>query len=169
MLREIEHIENVLWIEGREPVGLAIVLRPRGDDLLRQDLATIKQSGVRTLVSLLVPMEARWLGLADEGPLAVEAGMHFLNYPILDVHVPKNVVTFRRFAAHLAARLRAGDRIGVHCRGSIGRSTVTAACALIHLGWKPKEALAAIQAARGCLVPDTLQQRRWILKYKAQP
>lgn len=162
-------MDNVLWIEGSEPVGLAIVLRPRGDDWLKDDLNYMKRSGVETLVSLLEPNEARWLGLKDEGLLARQAGMHFLSYPILDVHVPDDEATFREFVANLADRLRSGDRIGVHCRGSIGRSTVTAACALIHLGWKPKEALAAIQAARGCPVPDTDEQRRWILKYKAEP
>jgi hypothetical protein len=46
---------------------------------------------------------------------------------------------------------------------------VTAACALIHLGWDAKYALKAIQAARGCVVPETEEQLRWILKYKAQP
>jgi protein-tyrosine phosphatase len=162
-------VANVLWIEGSEPVGLAIVLRPRGEDELAEDLAEMKRSGVETLVSLLEPHEARWLGLADEGRLAEEAGMHFLSYSILDVHVPDNVDTFREFVAELADRLRSGDRIGVHCRGSIGRSTVTAACTLIHLGWKAKVALAAIRQARGYPVPDTREQRRWILKYKAEP
>ncbi len=162
-------MDNVLWIEGSEPVGLAIVLRPRGDDGLKDDLEDIKRSGVETLVSLLEPNEALWLGLKDEGPLAQAVGMRFLSYPILDVHVPDNAASFRSFVAGLADRLRSGDRIGVHCRGSIGRSTVTAACALIHLGWKAKDALAAIQKARGCFVPDTEEQRRWILKYKAQP
>ena len=98
-----------------------------------------------------------------------QLGMHFLSYPILDVHVPANVATFRAFAAGLADRLRASERIGVHCRGSIGRSTVTAACTLIHLGWNARDALRAIQAARGCVVPDTEEQLRWILNYKAQP
>jgi protein-tyrosine phosphatase len=168
-LGDFKHVDNVLWIEGSEPVGLAIVLRPRGDDGLKDDLAGIKQSGVETLVSLLEPNEAFWLGLQNEGPLAEGAGMRFLSYPILDVHVPDDVSTFRDFVAQLADRLLSGDRIGVHCRGSIGRSTVTAACTLIHLGWKAKDALAAIQAARGCPVPDTDEQRRWILKYKAQP
>jgi protein-tyrosine phosphatase len=168
-LQEFEHVDNVLWIQGNEPVGLAIVLRPRGEKELKEDLADIKRSGVETLVSLLESNEARWLGLAEEGPLAEEAGMHFLSYPIFDVHVPDDVNTFREFAAGLADRLRSGDRIGVHCRGSIGRSTVTAACVLIHLGWKPKKALTAIQQARRWHVPDTREQRRWILKYKAEP
>ena len=92
-------MDNVLWIEGSEPVGLAIVLRPRGEKELKEDLADIKRSGVKTLVSMLEPNEARWLGLADEGPLAEEAGMHFLSYPILDVHVPADVTTFREFVA----------------------------------------------------------------------
>jgi hypothetical protein len=30
-----------------------------------------------------------------------------------------------------------------------------AACALIHLGWTPKAAMAAITVARGMAVPDT--------------
>lgn len=150
-------------------MGLAIVLRPRDEESLKDDLLRFKQNGVDVLVSLLDPNEATWLGLGDEGPLAEAAGMQFLSYPILDVHVPADIATFRAFVAGLADRLRAGERIGVHCRGSIGRSTVTAACTLIHLGWSAKEALKAIQAARGCEVPDTAEQLRWIRDYKAQP
>ena len=162
-------MEGVFWIEGTPSGGLAIVLRPRGDDGLQDELLHIKQSGVETLVSLLEPNEAIWLGLRDEGRLAEQVGMCFLSYPILDVHVPPDMGTFRDFVAGLADRLRAGERIGVHCRGSIGRSTVTAACTLIHLGWKAKEALRTIEAARGCVVPDTEEQLRWILSYKALP
>ena len=162
-------MDDVFWIEGTTSGGLAIVLRPQGDDGLQDELLHIKQSGVETLVSLLEPNEAIWLGLRDEGRLTEQVGMRFLSYPILDVHVPPDMGTFRDFVAGLADRLRAGERIGVHCRGSIGRSTVTAACTLIHLGWKAGDALAAIQAARGCVVPDTTEQLRWILNYKAQP
>jgi len=168
-LREFERLDEVFWIEGTPPVGLAVVLCPRGDDLLGDELVRYKQSGVDVLVSLLEPNEAIFLGLGQEGPLAEAASMHFLSYPILDVHVPANVASFRAFVAGLADRLRAGERIGVHCRGSIGRSTVTAACTLIHFGWNAKGALRAIQAARGCVVPDTAEQLRWILNYKALP
>jgi hypothetical protein len=57
----------------------------------------------------------------------------------------------------------------MHCRGSIGRAPVTAACTLVHLGWTPADALKAIEKARGCSLPDTEEQRRWILSYKAEP
>jgi protein-tyrosine phosphatase len=161
-------VKDIFWIEGESQVALAVVLRPHGDDLLKDEMVRMKKGGIETVVSLLEPDEAAWLGLAEEGPLAVEAGLQFLSFPIPDINVPMNSGAFRGFVAGLADRLRAGEHIGVHCRGSIGRSTVTAACTLIHLGWKPSQALAAIEVARGCSVPDTPQQERWILEYKAE-
>jgi protein-tyrosine phosphatase len=161
-------MDEVFWIQGNPPVGLAIVLRPRGEEWLAEDLARFKRSGVQTLVSLLEPVEADWLGLAQEGPLAEQLGMQFLSYPIQDVHVPANSPTFRAFVSGLAERLRAGERIGLHCRGSIGRAPLTAACTLIHLGWRATDALDAIETARGCAIPDTAEQERWILNYRAE-
>jgi hypothetical protein len=35
------------------------------------------------------------------------------------------------------------------------------------VGWQPAAALAAVEAARGCPVPDTEEQEQWILNYKA--
>jgi protein-tyrosine phosphatase len=168
-LWESERVNAVFWIEGNPAVPLAIVLCPYGGSILQDELREIARSGVQTLVSLLEPDEADWLGLSEESALAGELGMHFLSYPIQDVHVPANESTFRTFVATLAGRLRAGERIGMHCRGSIGRSPLTAACTLIHLGWDAKDALEAIQAARGSVIPDTTEQLRWILNYEAQP
>jgi protein-tyrosine phosphatase len=162
-------VSAVFWIEGNPAVPLAIVLCPRGGSVLEDELREIAQSGVQVLVSMLEPDEADWLGLSEESALAAQLGMRFLSYPIQDVNVPANVSTFRTFVSALADRLRARERIGLHCRGSIGRAPLTAACTLIQLGWDAKEALAAIQAARGYDVPDTAEQLRWILHFKAQP
>jgi protein-tyrosine phosphatase len=90
----------------------------------------------------------------------------FLPFPMRDHSVPREPASFRGFVQDLAERLKAGRAVGIHCQGSIGRSTVTAACALIHLGWKPAAALAAIQEARGVPVPDMQEQEDWILNYK---
>jgi hypothetical protein len=168
LLEGLKQVDEVFWVKGDPQVRLAIVLKPHGDDSLKDDLVSFKMSGVDTLVSLLEPDEAIWLGLADERRLAEKAGMTFLSYPIQDVHVPENVKTFRAFVADLASRLRAGERIGMHCRGSIGRAPTTAACTLVHLGWKAQDAIDAIKAARGYPIPDTEEQLRWILRYKAQ-
>jgi protein-tyrosine phosphatase len=168
-LQRVEQVDNVLWIEGDLIAKLAIVLKPRGDDWLRDDLVQIQRDGVQTLVSLLESQEAVWLGLGDERSIAQEAGMQFLSYPIPDVHVPSNEATFRVFVADLADRLRKGERIGLHCRGSIGRAPLTAACTLMHLGWTARDALKAVREARGFPIPDTEEQLHWILNYNPEP
>ena len=114
---------------------------------------------------MLEEWEADFLGLAEEPHLAVQSGMTFLSFPIPDRGAPTDMASFGNFVFGLAARVRAGERIGVHCRGSIGRSTIAAACTLIHLGWSPLAALKKIESARGCSVPDTDEQREWIIRY----
>lgn len=167
--RRSSDMDEVLWIQSNPPVRLAIVLRPHGEDRLRGEMLRIKRAGVQTLVSLLEADEAELLGLAEEEKLAEEAGLRFLNFPIRDTGVPADTERFRSFVFILAARLRAGESVGVHCRGCIGRATITAACTLIHLGLKPLDAVAAVEAARGCRVPDNSDQLRWIERYKALP
>jgi protein-tyrosine phosphatase len=162
-------MNGIFWIKGNPHAPLAIVIRPRGDHLLEDELQRIKQSGIQTLVSMMEDWEADSLGLADEGQLAKEIGMKFLSFPIPDTRVPLDAAAFRSFVTGLASRLRDGEHIGIHCRGSIGRSTVAAACALMHLGWHADKALEAIQDARGYPVPDTQEQEDWILRYKTQP
>lgn len=162
-------MNGIFWINGNPSASLAIVIRPHGDDLLEDALLRIKESGIQTLVSMMEDWEADSLGLADEGQLARQIGLQFLTFPIPDTRVPRDAAAFRSFVSGLAGRLSAGEHIGIHCRGSIGRSTVAAACALMHLGWGADEALAAIEDARACTVPDTQEQEEWILHYKTQP
>jgi protein-tyrosine phosphatase len=175
-------VPEIFWIEGYSqpgiedsslPIpaapGLAIVARPRGDNSLEDELRQLKQGGIDTLVSLLEPYEADVLGLAEERATARHVGLHFLSYPIPDGQIPADTPSFRAFARGIADRLAAGEHVGVHCRGCIGRATITAACALIHGGWKARDALEAIAIARGYAVPDTLEQEDWILAYKPKP
>ncbi len=162
-------MNEIFWIDVEPRIPLAVILCPRGEGALENNLAVLQKGGIQTVVSLLEKLEASWLGLAQEGPLAVQLGMQFLSHPIPDGNLPQNPAAFRAFVADIANRVRAGERMGIHCRGSIGRSTITAACTLIHLGFPPVNALAAVEAARGCPVPDTFEQQRWILNYKARP
>jgi protein-tyrosine phosphatase len=149
------------------PLPLAVVLCPRGGRDLHKEMLHLKRAGIDTLVSLLSREQVDLLELGEESLLANRAGMHFLHHPIPDHELPPDAGAFRAFVTDLALRLRDGQRLGIHCWGSIGRATVTAACTLIHLGWEPPTALAAVEAARGCPVPDTEEQQRWILRYEA--
>jgi protein-tyrosine phosphatase len=160
---------EIFWIEGDPPPGIAIVVRPRGEEQLEEDLRGFKRGGIDILVSLLEPREAEWLGLAGEHAMAEWVGLEFLSFPIPDGQVPPSTNGFPAFVTALAERLKAGRRIGIHCQGSIGRATVTAACTLVHLGWQAHDALEAIAVARGYAVPDTLEQEDWILAYRVKP
>jgi protein-tyrosine phosphatase len=166
----MEHLlwNCIFWIGGRRPPVLAVVLCPRGGWGLREALRNFKYGGIDTLVSLLEEKEADRLGLSGEGRAAKKVGLQFLSHPIHDHSLPDDEAAFRAFVAELAHRLRAGERIGIHCLGSIGRATITAACTLIELGWEPADALDAIEKARTCPVPDTEDQAEWILGYKAR-
>lgn len=159
-------MKEVFWISGANAPHLAIVLRPRGGEWLHDEMRRIQASGIETVVSLLEPFEADMLGLEDEQAAAQAAGLHFLSFPIPDTQVPWDIAAFRGFVQGLADRLKNGERIGVHCRGCIGRATITSACTLMHLGWSARLALDAIARARGTNVPDTEEQERWILSYR---
>jgi protein-tyrosine phosphatase len=159
----------IYWIQDGQPPRLAIVPRPRGDDWLRDDLADLRAGGIDILVSFLPAFEAEELGLRDEGALAADAGLEFIWYPILDRTVPTDLAGFRELVRRLADEVRAGRRVGAHCRGCIGRSTVLIASIMIALGADAEVALAQIAQARGFQVPDTPEQRAWILSFRAEP
>jgi len=156
----------IYWIKDRNPPQLAIVARPRGDDWLRDDLAALKAGGIDVLVSLLEPEEAEELGLAAEAEVVESLGMSFISCPIPDRCTPSDPVAFRDLAARLACMAGRGRRIGAHCRGCIGRSTVLIASVLIALGADADVALRQIEDARGWPVPDTPEQRAWILAFR---
>ncbi len=170
-------VRGIYWIYGPSPapqasaplspLPLAIVLCPRGGRHLHSDLRHLRRCGIHVLVSLLSNEQVTMLDLGEEHLLADRLGMEFLHHPIPDHQLPPDPHAFRHFVGDLAQRVHAGQRIGIHCWGSIGRAPLAAACTLIHLGWEPREALIAVEAARGCPVPETEEQERWILNYKA--
>ncbi|MBV8115788.1 MAG: dual specificity protein phosphatase family protein [Silvibacterium sp.] len=162
-------MKDIYWIRHDDLRRLAIVARPRGDDWLEDDLANLKRGGIDVLISLLTPDEAADLGLRDEAVLAESIGLQFISYPISDRTTPTYEESFRRLAMQLAQLAKAGKRIGAHCCGCIGRSTVLIAAILIQVGIEPAEAIGLIEHARGCVVPDTPEQLQWILNFKPAP
>jgi protein-tyrosine phosphatase len=155
-------VNDIFWIDD---TGLAIVMRPRGDEWLENDLKRIQMAGIQTIISTIEAWEARALGLAEEGPMLEHLGIRFISYPMQDRSVPFDREDFTAFVKRLGTRLQGGEKIGVHCRGCIGRSTVVTAATLITLGWPAETALDAIEKARGCSVPDTEEQRDWIIEF----
>ena len=145
------------------PSRIAIVARPRGNDWLCEEIRALSHEGIDILVSMLTIEETEELGLNHESAECAAAGISFVNLAIPDRSVPSDRTAFLRSVEELAARVREGHSLAVHCRASIGRSSVLAAAILVRLGWDAKTAFDAIEAARGCSVPDTSEQREWVI------
>jgi protein-tyrosine phosphatase len=65
----------------------------------------------------------------------------------------------------LANLLKEGRGVVVHCRQGVGRSALIAACVLVLSGVSVNKAFELIENARGCSVPDTEEQRKWVVQF----
>jgi protein-tyrosine phosphatase len=146
------------WINRQ----LAIIPRPRGGDWLDDEMMALRAAGVDIVVSMLEKAEAAEVGLEQEGAAAERTGLRFVNFPITDRSVPSNVPRFETFLIELRREIETGKRVGVHCRACIGRASLTAASLLIQSGISAEAAWMKVEAARGCSVPDTREQREWV-------
>jgi protein-tyrosine phosphatase len=146
------------WITNH----IAIILCPRGDHFLDDEMKDLRSTGIDVVVSMLRSQEARSLGLAEEEAAAQRAGLLFVNFPIQDGSVPNNKESFLEFLATLEGHLANGRRIAIHCRGSIGRAPLTTASLLVRSGTAPEAAWSHISILRECPVPDTKEQRKWV-------
>jgi protein-tyrosine phosphatase len=159
----------IYWIQYGPAPRLAIVARPQGGEVLRDNLAALKSGGIDILVSFLPADEAEYLGLSDEATVAADVALQFISYPMPDQSVPEDLPGFRELVSRLAAEVRAGKRVGAHCRGCIGRSALLIASIMIALGSDAETAVAQITRARGFPVPDTPDQLAWILNFQPNP
>jgi protein-tyrosine phosphatase len=155
----------IYWIEGPWPGRPAIVPRPRGGDWLEDEIASWRNEGVAVVISALTSEEIVDLELSKEGELVQLKGMEFLAFPIPDRGVPSSFDKMAEFSRILEGELAHGKNVAVHCRQGIGRSSMLIACTLVLGGIEPVEAFARIQSARGFSVPDTPEQRDWVIKF----
>jgi protein-tyrosine phosphatase len=150
-------IARPYWITSE----LAILRRPR-EDRLDDEMLALREAGLNVVVSMLEEFEAKALGLEHEEVAATRAGLCFVSFPIPDGTAPCDLQQFDEFLTRLETHLANGQRIGVHCYGCIGRSSVVAVSLLIRSGIPASKAWNQIESARGSPVPDTLEQLEWV-------
>jgi protein-tyrosine phosphatase len=156
---------ELFWIEGPWVGRLAIMPRPRGGDWLEDEIRSWRRSRVDVVLSLLTPDELTELNLVDEKKLCQANGIEFLSFPIIDRAVPSSMEDFSHLVTALAGQLANGKNIAVHCRQGIGRSALVVVCLLILSGVERATAIDRVSSARGCSVPETPEQRRWIADF----
>jgi hypothetical protein len=108
-------MSRLFWIEFGGAGRLAIMARPRADDRLDAEVDGWKTPGIDVVVSLLEWQEVEELGLQREAELCRSRGIDFDSFPIADRGVPA-VDDAARMASVLAAGLRDGRSIAIHCR-----------------------------------------------------
>ena len=140
-----------------------VTLQPADVDI--PEVGQMKQAGVDVLVSMLQPAEAAELGLSAEAELCAAGGIEFRSFPIPDRETPPSTAAFAKFVKELQAQVHAGRSVAVHCRASIGRSSLLLAALLTAEGLTPDDAFKRITTARGLQVPDTPDQVRWVERF----
>jgi protein-tyrosine phosphatase len=146
---------------------LAILPRPRGGDWLETEVSNWSDSGIDTVVSLLTPDEVAEFELTNEGLHCDDVGMTFRAFPIPDRGIPGT--GFGQLVQAIVDDLRLGRMVGIHCRQGIGRSSLVALAVLNELGRPISEAIRIVSDARGVPVPETPEQRDWIVLRSQQP
>ena len=158
---------NSYWIEAGS-FRLAILPRPRGWDWLPDDIAAARRDGVDVIVSALTDAENQEMGLSEEAKCCKDSRIEFLSFPIEDRSLPDSEGSLDIFIDSLDERAKRGKSIAIHCRAGIGRSSILCACLLIRQGFSAESAFQKIQEARGCAVPDTTEQRKWVESFASR-
>jgi len=155
-------VTSVYWIATNTPGKIGVMPRPRGGEQLDDETRFLNIASVHTLVSLLTESESFELELDLEAEECARHEIEFVHFPIRDRQVPALDYATLSFLKTLVDQLSQCRNVVVHCRMGIGRSALIAAAVLVLNGAKPDETFSAISKARGCPVPDTEEQRRWI-------
>lgn len=158
-------ISDIFWVRRRASGhgGLAISARPRGGDWLADEVSAWRKAGVDRVVSLLTPEESRELDLESERSACLASGLDFVNLPVPDRGLPPSEVVFQKMAQQLFESMESGSTILVHCRQGIGRAGMMTAAILAKGGLNAGSAFSAVERARGRSVPDTEEQREWLM------
>jgi protein-tyrosine phosphatase len=131
---------------------------------LADDIAQLRGEGFDLIVSLLTPEETHDLGLDLEKDLSRKHGLEFSNVPIVDMGVPDSMEETLVVLNRLERALSGGCNVAVHCRQGIGRSGLLAAALLVVSGLEPDTAVQRVSAARGLDIPETREQKEWVIK-----
>lgn len=138
--------------------------RPRGGDWLLGDLRLWAEDGVGLVVSMLTALEVQELGLGSESKHCQRLNIEFKQFPILDRDVPTDREAFLNFASDVSERIGAGCTAVFHCRAGLGRAPLLGCAVLIREGFAIDEAWRLLEQCRRQKVPDTLEQRAWLLQ-----
>ncbi|WP_338760338.1 dual specificity protein phosphatase family protein [Bernardetia sp. ABR2-2B] len=154
---------RIFWITEK----LAIMPKPNSDENLEEDIINFSNLKVTIVVSLLTKEEKFDLGLQNEKAICEKYEIDFISIPIIDRSIPteKQTIQIRELTKKINSILDKNKKIIVHCRAGIGRVGMLCSAILIEQGLSNQEAIEKVSKARGVNIPDTEEQKKWIMKY----
>ncbi|MFZ2486823.1 MAG: protein-tyrosine phosphatase family protein [Anaerolineae bacterium] len=91
-------------------------------------------------------------------------------FPIVDFGVPSDRAQFLEFVQFIAAELRKGTNILMHCAAGIGRTGTVASCVLVALGEPPAAAMETVRIAGSYAErPEQVALIEWVATQLALP
>jgi ADP-ribosyl-[dinitrogen reductase] hydrolase len=165
-------IDEISFDKGEGCLGLTIC--PGKKDSykwnrnLDEDLSIIRKWGASTVVTLIEAHEFELLKVNRLGEAVRELGMRWIHLAIRDVDVPNQRFEQEWIVAgsEIHRRIRAGEKILIHCRGGLGRTGLVAGLILVERGSEPSNAIRQVRAARRGAI-ETVAQECYVLRAKA--
>jgi ADP-ribosylglycohydrolase len=161
---------------GGGVVGVTLCPGKRGPALggyrwerdLASDVEVIRRWGASAVVTLIEEHEFETLEVVGLGGAIAAAGIEWHHLPVTDVLPPdaRFELRWQYAGVRLRERLRAGQRVLVHCRGGLGRAGSVAARLLVEFGERPAVAVHRVRAVRPGAI-ETEAQERWVHAQRA--
>lgn len=152
-------------LQGFSDGQISIMARPRGGDWLLDEMNALHDSGVNVLVSLLTSEEVSEFELEEEAEFCHNQGITYFSFPIVDRNVPPFSTQTFTFLKQVQTHLSEGKHVVFHCRQGLGRAALIAASVLVISGLTPEQAFDLLTKARGYIVPETEEQRAWVVAF----
>lgn len=122
------------------------------------DVATIREWGATTVITVLEKEEMAQLGVARLGDEVKQQGMDWIHLTLPNDAIPGHAFLAQWNAVRQAvhARLENGEKLFIHCMGGIGRTSLLAGMMMVEQGTSAKDAVEAVRSARkdSFIVPE---------------
>lgn len=138
---------------------------------LQATLDAVRMKGISQVICLTLLEEID--GKAPEYARALRRGdvpWQQVMFPIVDFGVPGDRARFLDLVHSIAASLRRGDNILLHCAAGIGRTGTVASCVLVALGLTPDAAAQTVHSAGSYAErPEQVELIQWVASQTPAP